>query len=317
MNHDECNQSPAACTVGLPLTTASAEIEVIDDPTDFLDTEPEGIKPRIPKTLPILPIRGTVVFPGTIVPLGVGRPATRQLLDDCLPESKIIGLVTQLDEDEEEPGPDGLYQIGVAAMVLKLIRQPDETVSIIVHSLQRIRVKKITQTEPFIRAEIVRVKEKNGNGKKFNATVNHLRNIAHELIELTPGAPEQALTVLMNIDDPSNLVDYLAANLDLDVQDKQDLLEEVDVPKRLRLVHRHVAAQLDLAKLQHKISQDVQSSIGDTQRKIFLREQMKAIRSELGESEDGSLELVEQLRERLEKAAPPEAVMIQLRPFFI
>ena len=262
----------------------------------------------IPDELPILPIRGTVVFPGTVMPLGVGRPASRRLLDESLPHSKIIALVTQIEEQEEDPSSKALYHVGTAAMVLKLIRQPDETVSIIVHGLGRIRIKHVKQEKPFIRATIERVAEHSGHGKGFEAAVAQLRQQARQLIEMTPNAPEQALTVLMNIDDPGALADFLAANLNLDLQQKQDLLEERDVSKRIRRVHLHVSNQLEIVKLQQKIQQDVQTSIGESQRRMFLREQMKAIQKELGESEDGNAQSLAELRKRLEDAGLPEKV---------
>ncbi|MEE9213133.1 MAG: endopeptidase La [Phycisphaeraceae bacterium] len=270
-------------------------------------------RPTIPNVLPVLPIRGTVMFPGTIMPLGVGRPSSRRLLDESLPASKIIALVTQHDEDEDNPSPQGLYKVGTAAIVLKLIRQPDETVSIIVQGLERIRIKRFTQRKPFFRADVATVKEKTGSGKGFSAATAQLRDQARKLIEHTPSAPEQALTILMNIEDPSNLADFLTANLDLDVPEKQDLLEEFDVAKRTRLVLQYVSKQLEIARLQEKIQQDVQSSIGDTQRRYILREQLKAIQRELGEDDAGTGHVIEQLRKRFEQAQPPEAVMAEAR----
>jgi ATP-dependent Lon protease len=264
---------------------------------------------KLPAVLPVLPIRGTVAFPGTIIPLAIGRPTSRRMLDESLPQSKIIALFTQRDEVQEEPGPDDLYPVGVAANVLKLIRQPDETVSIIVHGLTRITLKKVLQRKPFLRAEVSYLKETDAAGKSFSAGVEQLRSQSRELIDLTPNAPEQAQTVLMNIPNASNLADFLAANLNIDADKKQDLLEELDVAKRVRLVHQHVSSQLQIAKLQQKIQQDVQNTIGEGQRKFFLREQMKAIQKELGEDGDGSGELVDNLRKKLTEAQPPQAVM--------
>ena len=266
-------------------------------------------KPDIPEVLPLLPIRGTVMFPGTITPLGVGRPVSRQLLDDHLPRSKMIALFTQQDPEEENPGVDDLHPVGCAAMVLKLVRQPDETVTIICHGLTRVRIEDSVQVKPYLKAKVSTPDETPGKGKRFDAEVNQLRDQARQLVELTANQPEQAMTVLMNIDQPGNLADFLAANLDLQPQEKQDLLEELDIGRRVRLVHRSVSNQLEMAKLQHKIQEDVQSSIGDSQRKMFLREQMKAIRKELGEEGEGSEQVVEQLRERLKEAQPPEKVM--------
>ncbi len=269
---------------------------------------PGGDKVRIPKVLPLLPIRGTVVFPGTVMPLSVGRPASLKMLDEALPASKVIALFTQRDEDVEDPQPDQLYQVGVAAMVLKLIRQPDNTASIIVHGLARLRLRDVVQQKPYLRITAERMSETPGSGKLFDASVNQLRQQARELIEITPNAPEQALTVLVNIEDPSNLADFLGANLNLDVSQKQDLLEELDVTKRTHRVLHHVSYQLEISKLQQKIQADVQTSITDVQRKIFLREQLKAIQKELGENQDAGSKAVAELKEKLSKAELPEKV---------
>jgi ATP-dependent Lon protease len=264
---------------------------------------------RIPADLAVMPVRGTVVFPGTIMPLTVGRPASRRLLDEVLPQSKIIALFTQKDHEQEEPGIDDLYSVGTAALVLKMFRQPDETVQIIVHGLRRVSIGKVNQRSPFVIAQVDQLPETSAGGKTFHAALNQLKEQATRLIELTPDVPEQALTVMMNIEGPSNLADFLMANLSLDVDQKQDMLEELDIAKRVRAVHRHVSTQLEIQQLQHKIQQDVETSIGDSQRKFFLREQAKAIQKELGEDGDGEDHFIERLEQRLRESDPPEKVM--------
>jgi len=271
-----------------------------------------GDRPAIPDVLPILPVRGMVMLPGTITPIAIGRPSSQQLLDESLPKSKVIGLFTQRDEDDDEPDTDDIYNVGCAGLVLKLIRQPDETMQILVHGLSRVKLKSTVRKNPYLRCKVGSVREKPGSGKRFNAALNQLRDQARELIEASPNASDQALTVLMNIDDPSALADFLVANLNLSVEQKQDLLEEFDVAKRVRAVHQHVTSQLEIQKLQNKIQEDVQESIGQTQRKFYLREQLKAIQRELGETDEVEGEsIVSQLRERLEDADPPEAVMAE------
>ena len=268
-------------------------------------------KPVIPEVLPVLPVR-LVGFPGTVMPLSIARASSRRLLDESLAHTKFIALVTQRDEEEEDPAPEGLFEVGTAVTVLKLIRQPDDSVSIIVHGLARITVGPYVQTKPFLMAKIAPLRDEPGGGKNFDAGVEQLRQQARQLIELTPNVPEQALAVLMNIEDPSNLADFLAANLNLDHSQKQDLLEEPDVAKRIRAVHRHVSTQLEILKLQHKIQEDVQTSISESQRKFFLREQLKAIQAELGEDDQSpGGQAVAALRKRVEEAAPPEKVKVE------
>lgn len=277
--------------------------------TDMPGLSPDIAKSAIPELLPVLPVRGSVMFPGTIVPLGVGRPASRKMLDESLPKSKIIALFSQKDEELENPTAEDLHPVGTAAMVLKLIRQPDDNISLIVHGLGRITLEEVTQKKPYFKARVKTPTERPGSGKKFDAEVSQLRDQAHALIDLSPSAPEQAMTVMMNIDDPGALADFLGANLALDVEQKQDLLEEYNVAKRVRMIHVHLSSQLEILKLQEKIQEDVQSSIGETQRRFYLREQIKAIQKELGEDESGNDQTVDKLAERLEEADPPEKVM--------
>ena len=265
-------------------------------------------QPEVPAQLPILPVRGTLVFPGTIIPLGIGRPSSRQLLEESLAKSNVIGLAAQIDEEQEEPGFSGIHKIGTAALALKLIRQQDDTMTLLVHGLSRIRLDKPASHTPYLRAKVSTLREKTGRGQAFKATINQLRDLALELIELTPNAPEQARNVLMNVESPSGLVDYLAANLDIDLAQKQTMLEELSVSKRAKQVHHLLSQQLQLARLQDKIQQDVEANIGEGQRRLYLREQVRAIQEELGEG-DGSAEVVDGLHRRLIEAAPPEKVM--------
>jgi len=276
---------------------------------DAIVVDENDSKQKLPDKLPVLPVRDTVVFPGTIVPLNITRESSRALLDKHLPSSKLIALCTQREDGDDEATPDDLYAMGTAAVVLKLIRQPEDELSIIVHGLRRITFPKFQKTKPYMMAKVEPINESAPSTRKFEAGVKQLREQARELIELTPNAPEQALTVLMNIDEPGNLADFLAANLNLETQQRQDLLEETAIDKRLRAVHQYVSSQLEILKLQLKIQQDVQSSIGDVQRKFFLREQLKAIQKELGEGEDGTDAMIHDLIERVEQADPPEAVM--------
>ncbi|MFA7236376.1 MAG: endopeptidase La [Phycisphaeraceae bacterium] len=264
---------------------------------------------QLPGSLPILPIRGTVMFPGTVMPLSVGRPSSRALLDASLPKSKIIGLVCQKNADNEEPGTDDLYTVGCAVLVLKLLRQPDDNIELIVHGLSRFRIKSYTQTKPYHIADVAALDETLTMDRRLEAAVKNLRETAIALLDHSPHAPEQAKTVVMNIDEAGRLADFLAANLALDAEEKQPVLEELDVARRVAAVQKHITRQLELAKLQQKINNDVQSTITDVQRRAYLREQMRAIQKELGIAEGGSAEQIAELREKIEKAKPPEAVM--------
>jgi ATP-dependent Lon protease len=268
-------------------------------------------QPAIPDILPILPIRDMVVFPGTVVPLTIRREASLKLLDTSLPESKIIGLVTQRDATKDDPAPEELYNIGTAGNVIKLLRQPDETILIIVQILQRIEITRFILTHPFLKAEI-RVLESSAppaESKQWEAEIKNLRENAMKIIELSPDIPDQARAVLLNISDGGQLADFLATNLNVDSAQKQSLLEELDVARRVKAVQTHIAAQLEIAQIQQKLQKDLASQFSEAQRRTYLREQMKAIQRELGEGETGA-EAV-QLRARLEAAQPPAEVLAQ------
>jgi ATP-dependent Lon protease len=295
---------------------APAELEMKSgaDPTTAIaaDISGDSKTPRIPEELSILPVRGFVVFPGTIVPLNVRRPASIALLDETLPRTKLIGLLTQRDETKEDPQPQDLYDVGTAGLVLKLIRQADDHVVIIARGLQRFTLRKIVTTSPFIRAEIDLMKSVTPQeSKEWEATFRNLRDSAARLFELTPEAPEQARLMVLNITEPEQLADFLGPSLNVDIAQKQAILEEADVAKRVAIVQKHISAQLEIAQIQEKLQKDVASQFSDAQRRAYLRSQIKAIQHELGEGESGSDEQIAQLRERLKKAGPPSEVMAQ------
>lgn len=268
--------------------------------------------PRIPEELSILPVREFVVFPGTVLPLTVTRAASIKLLDETLSRTKVIGLLTQRDATKENPEPQDLYHVGTAALVLKLLRQADDRVLMIVQGIRRFAIRKIIATEPYLRAEIDLPESiLPPPDNEWHAEFHNLRDSAARLLDLTPDAPEQAATVVRSIDDPGQLADFLAPNLDVPVAQKQALLEELDVRKRVRAVQTSVSAQLEIALIQERLQKDVQSQFGDAQRKAYLRGQLKAIQRELGEGDTGADEQIVQLRTRLEEAKPPAEVLAQ------
>src|SRR6266516_1920503 len=199
----------------------------------------ESRLPRIPEELSILPVRGFVVFPGTVVPLNIQRAASLKLLDDTLPRTKVIGLLAQRDETKEEPSPQDLYSIGTVALVLKLIRQADDHVLVIAQGLRRFSLRKIVATSPFLRAEVDLPESiQPPESKEWEATFRNLRDSAARLFELAPDAPEQARLMIFNIENAEQLADFLAPNLNVDVAQKQAILEELDVEKRVRAVQK-------------------------------------------------------------------------------
>ncbi len=273
----------------------------------------ENDPPAIPKVLPILPLRNTVIFPGTVLPLTVGRASSRKLLDDSLPRSKIVGAVSQRNPDQDHPALEDLYPVGVAVQVLKLMPQSPESAVIVIQALRRIRLVRTVSAHPFLSAEVEPLSSSPppADDKQWTATVASLRETARKLIELMPEAPLEAQALLENIPDPALLADFLAGNLNLEVNQKQDLLEELDVVKRVRAVQIQLSSQLEIARLQQKIQKDVASQFTDAQRRAYLREQVRAIQRELGEESTGAEEQAAQLRKRLEEAQLPKEVQAQ------
>jgi ATP-dependent Lon protease len=287
-----------------------AETQIIErTPTKtVIRTGTNGQTLNIPSLLPILPIRNIVVFPGTVMPLNVGRQKSKNLLDEVMPGEKLVGVITQKNAETEDPQYADLNTVGVACSILKLFKLPDGNQSIIVHGLTRFRLLSIESNEPFAMGRIEVLEETMPTGTEIDALVASVRQQANRVIELSPNTPDEAAQVLNSIQLPSALADFLAANLQADSTDKQKLLEELDVEKRLRLIAGRLATQLDVLELQSKIQSQVKENIDKSQRRYYLQEQLKAIRKELGEAEPGGSD-VEGLREKLEQAKLPELVM--------
>jgi ATP-dependent Lon protease len=265
----------------------------------------------LPDIIPVMPLRGVVLFPGTVAPLTVERAASRQLLEELLPTGRLLGLATQKDADLDVPGTKDLYEIGVLGNILRMVRQSDEQTLVLIQIVERIRLKKFVSTKPYLKARFEILENKfPRKGDVWEATLRNLRESAQTFINLNPGIPDEAGQALAAIDSPSILTDFLATNLSLDLAQKQRLLEEVDVRKRADKVQQTLNNQLHIAELQQKLRADVEDEFSDAQRRAYLREQLRAIQRELGEGEGGE-EQTDDLRMRLEAAGLPAEVMKQ------
>ena len=264
-------------------------------------------KIAMPETIGILPIRNAVIFPGTITPLAIGREKTKNLIDNIVPNKSVIGLVTQKESKTDTPGFKDLYKVGTMATVLKVIKMPQGSTHIVVHSFSRFKILKAVATKPFLKAKIQPLSTTARITKKTKALIVNVRNAANRVIELSPNVPEEASVLLENIENPSSLSDFLAANLNIPVAEKQKLLEKLDASKRLEKISVLLANQLEVLELSHKIQGQVKESVDKSQREYFLHEQLKAIQSELGLGDRSSEDIIK-LKKSIKKAKMPKAV---------
>src|SRR5579863_3849561 len=258
--------------------------------------------------LPILPVRDTVLFPNAILPLTVGRENSLKLISDLSEkEDKFIGVVAQRDPRVDNPQPVDLYQIGAAAYIHKIIKLPSQSLFIFVEGLQRIAVEEIIQQEPYLRARVKPLTDITPTEKQadFEALVRSVTSLFQQVVQLSPTLSDDLQTVVMNIDDPGRLTDFIAANLpSLSSTEKQELLESLDLQNRLERLNRQLAREVELQQLRSKIQSDVQDQVTQNQREYYLREQMKAIQKELGEADEQ--QETEELRKKIEAAGMPE-----------
>jgi len=279
--------------------------EGIGDPSSDLL---EGLKEiELPEIIGILPVRNAVIFPGTVAPLAVGREKSRKLLADCRANKTIIGLITQKKSNIEEPDIKDLYRVGTASSILKIVKMPAGTINVIVHGLIRFKIIELVTTEPYIKVRIAPLVSKTKITKKLQALMVSIRDTANKVIRLSPNVPEEASILLENIETPSALADFLAANLGIPVIEKQQILEEVNAQKRLEKISLALANQLEVLELSHKIQGQVKQAVEKNQREYFLQEQLKAIQTELGEDDKKTGELKE-LKDKIKKAKMPEKV---------
>jgi len=262
---------------------------------------------KMPSVIGILPIRNAVAYPGTVTPLAVGRKRSKALLADTEPNESIIGLLTQRNTETETPGFRDLYSIGTTASVLKVIKLPQGTMHVVVHGISRFKVIEKVATRPYLKAKVRRLNIKFRMTKKLQALIVSVRQAANRVIALSPNVPEEASVLLENIENPSALADFLAANLSLEIEKKQQLLEELDAAKRLDQISIILAHQLEVLELSHKIQGRVRESVDKNQREYYLQEQLKAIQSELGQK-DFQTEELKQIGENIAKANMPDVV---------
>jgi ATP-dependent Lon protease len=279
-------------------------------PRGGADKEEKGKDDKIsvPPELPILPLRGTVLYPDLILPIMVGRKKSVKLIDDAMDSDRIIGIITQKRSEIEDPKEGDLYSVGVAALILRMIRELDGSQRVIVQGVSRIKVKEYIQREPYFKVRSETVEETNIQGVEVDALMMNLKNLFQRAVELAPYLTSELGTMVSNIKSPSILADLIASNLNLSTTEKQGILETFDVRERLTKVHLLLNKEVQVLELGNKIQSQVKEDMDRTQREYYLREQLKAIKKELGELDEHSTEIKE-LREKIKKAKmPPEAM---------
>ncbi len=277
-------------------------LEVVDAP---LDAEEISVDQPLPDALPVLPLRDTVTFPETLTPLAVGQERSIQLIDDVLGGNRMLAMVASRDPEIEAPGPADLYDVGVVGMVARMIKIPDGSLRVLVQGMQRIRLGDYVAEDPYLVARISELPDVSEPNPELEALSRNVQGTFSEIIEQIPYLPEELQLAVANIDDPAALAHLIAGSLRIGTEEKQTLLEEVNVAKRLRHLSRILARELEVVQLGTQIQTQVQSEVDKGQREFFLRQQMKAIQDELGEGDEQQAEANE-LRERIEAAELPE-----------
>ena len=285
----------------------------VDDPEQSIplptpDEEKEMSTSDVPALLPILALRNTVLFPGVVLPITVGRDTSLKLVRDAFSSDKLIGVLAQRNPDIEDPDIEDLYEIGAVATILKLIKMPDGTKSIVIQGKRRFRALEYTQLEPYFRARVETVNENAGDDDvEIQARIRSIKELAIQIVNMSPNLPSEAAYAIQNIESPTFLIHFIASNLQIDVEDKQRLLETIPLLERADLVMEHLEHEIRVLEVSEEIRSRVKTDVDRQQREYLLRQQMKAIQDELGET-DSSIGEVNELRDRADDKKLPEYV---------
>jgi ATP-dependent Lon protease len=259
----------------------------------------------LPDALPVLPLRETVTYPDTLTPLAVGQERSIKLVNDVLSGDRMLAMVASKDPELDAPGPDDLYGVGVAGTVARMMKVPDGTLRILVQGSERIRITGYVSEQPYLVARIEEVPDELEPSTELEALTRNVQSTFTQIIEAIPYLPEELQLAVANLDEPSALSHLIAGALRIATEEKQELLETVDVNRRLRRLSEILTRELEVVQLGSKIQSQVESEIDKGQREYFLRQQLKAIQEELGEGDEQQAEITE-LRERIEQAGLPE-----------
>ncbi len=265
--------------------------DIIDGETEFIpllspEDEEKMYAEEVPEVLPILPLRNTVLFPGVVIPITVGRDKSIKLIKEYYKEDRIIGVVSQKDIDVEDPGPEDISRIGTVAHIIKMLQMPDGNTTVIIQGKKRFEIVDFIQSDPFFIAKVIHYEssEVPKNDKNFNALISSLKDLALQIITLTPHVPAEAKFALTNIESPVFLVNFVSSNLNIDVNEKQSLLEISDLNERANHVLSLLTKELQVLELKNQIQKKVKVDLDKQQRDYLLNQQLKTIQEELGGS---------------------------------
>ena len=269
--------------------------------------KPGGDLPvEIPEVIPVLPLRNSVLFPGSIIPIDVGRRKSVRLVEDAISKERpVIGILTQKDARTEDPGEEDMYRVGCAARILKVIKLAKDNFSVILQGVTRVSVQNFEGTEPFIAARVEARPDPTTTDVELDALVMNLKDIAKRVVKLMPELPKEAGALVDSVTEPGHLADLITSNLELEVAEKQEILETYDLKARMRKVLQFLSRQLEVLKVRERINTQVQEEMGRNQREYVLRQQLKAIKDELGELDDSGGDL-EEFKEKIAQARMPE-----------
>src|SRR5436309_8573764 len=276
------------------------DLEELDDIQQKIQT--------IPDELPILPVRDAVIFPNAVIPLTVGRESSVKLINDVQQGDGMLVVLTQRDKKVDAPGPSDLYDIGTVSMIHRVMKTPEGNLFVIIMGVSRTRVEEFTQFDPYLRAKIAPLadEKEDESSVDFQALRRTVISQFERIVKLSPQLPDDLQTVVINIEESSRLADYVATNLpNLSIVSKQVVLQEPSVRKRMEYLNTELAKELEVLELRTKIQSQVQEEVGKSQREYFLREQLRAIQRELGETDDSQRE-IEELRQKVEAAGMTE-----------
>src|ERR1700710_2150959 len=252
------------------------------DPFDFRSALPI-INEEVPDVISILPLRNTVLFPGVVIPITVGRDKTIKLIRDANKGSRMIGVVSQQDVGIEDPTFNQLNKIGTVALIIKMLQMPDGNTTVILQGKKRFYLKEEVQSEPYIKATIEPFKEaKSKEDKEFKAMISSIKDMAMNIIQLSPNIPSEAGIAIRNIESTSFLINFISSNMNAEMTSKQQLLEEANLRDRANMVLEHLTLDLQMLELKNQIQSKVRVDLDKQQRDYFLNQQLKTIQEELG-----------------------------------